>query len=251
MTDDNIPPMSKRDLLAMIGKTAGATAIVYGDDQLRSGQGLQLQGPIKLDGDPNGKSVLILGAGVAGMTAGYELSKAGYKVQILEYNGRVGGRSWTLKGGDTFTELGGLTQKCDFAPGNYINPGPWRIPWHHHGLIHYCHGVRRRARAVHAGQLQCLCAFDQAVRRQAPALSPHLRRLSGLCLRVARQGGQQGALNDTLTKEDGEILLESLRSFGGLDKNMRYAEGRESSNRRGWEKEPGGGLPPSRSRPSR
>jgi len=25
-----------------------------------------------------------------------------------------------------------------FAPGNYLNPGPWRIPHHHRTLLHYC-----------------------------------------------------------------------------------------------------------------
>ncbi|WP_258120465.1 NAD(P)-binding protein [Mesorhizobium onobrychidis] len=43
------------------------------------------KGPIKLDGDPKGASVLVLGGGLAGMVAAYELSKVGYKVQVLEY----------------------------------------------------------------------------------------------------------------------------------------------------------------------
>jgi monoamine oxidase len=81
---------------------------------------------------------LILGAGMAGMTAAYELRNAGYKVQVLEYNGRAGGRNWTLRGGDRYTELGGATQECQFDPGLYINPGPWRIPYHHHGMLSYC-----------------------------------------------------------------------------------------------------------------
>jgi monoamine oxidase len=132
------PTMTKRDLLAMIGKTAGASAMYLAMSSLGEAQASTFKGPIKLDGDVKGTSVLILGAGVAGLVAALELSRAGYKVQVLEYNNRVGGRSWTLKGGDTFTELGGFTQHCEFAPGNYINPGPWRIPYHHTGLMHYC-----------------------------------------------------------------------------------------------------------------
>ena len=53
---------------------------------------------------------------------------------------------------------------------------------------------------------------------------------------------RKSALDDVLTKEDGEILLESLRSWGALDKDMRYVKGAASSGRRGWEKNPGGGL---------
>ena len=52
----------------------------------------------------------------------------------------------------------------------------------------------------------------------------------------------KSALSDTLTKEDSDILLEALRNWGALDRNMRYVKGRESSGRRGWDKDPGGGL---------
>ena len=75
------------------------------------------RGPIKLGGDVKGASVLVLGAGLAGMTAALELRKAGYKVQVLEFNSRAGGRNWTLRGGDKYTELGGFTQTCAFERG--------------------------------------------------------------------------------------------------------------------------------------
>ena len=80
----------------------------------------------------------MLGAGIAGLVAAYELRKAGYQVQVLEYNSRAGGRNWTLRGGDRYTELGGFTQECRFDPGLYINPGPWRLPHHHRGMLSYC-----------------------------------------------------------------------------------------------------------------
>ena len=73
-----------------------------------------------------------------GMVAALELRNAGYRVQVLEFNNRPGGRVWTLRGGDRYTELGGDTQDCGFAPGQYINPGPWRLPHHHHGILAYC-----------------------------------------------------------------------------------------------------------------
>ncbi|MBV1691468.1 NAD(P)-binding protein [Novosphingobium sp. G106] len=40
------------------------------------------KGPVNLGDDAKGASVLILGAGVAGLTAAYELRRAGYKVQV-------------------------------------------------------------------------------------------------------------------------------------------------------------------------
>jgi monoamine oxidase len=130
--------MSRRELFRMIGATAGAGAMFQAMSSLGFNAESPYKGPIELQGTPKGASVLILGAGIAGMTAAYELRNAGYKVQVLEYNNRAGGRNWSLRGGDSYTELGGLTQKCEFDKDLYINPGPWRIPYHHRGLLSYC-----------------------------------------------------------------------------------------------------------------
>src|SRR3978361_228306 len=100
---------SRRDLLSLIGAVAGSAAMYHAMTALGFASDSGYRGPIKRDGDPKGASVLILGAGLAGMTAALELRQAGYKVQILEFNSRAGGRNWTLRGGDSFIELGGLT----------------------------------------------------------------------------------------------------------------------------------------------
>ena len=50
--------------------------------------------------DGKGSSVVILGAGIAGLVAAYELGKAGYRCTLLEARARCGGRNWTLRGGD-------------------------------------------------------------------------------------------------------------------------------------------------------
>src|ERR1700752_805952 len=130
--------VSRRDLLSLVGAFSGSAAMYHAMTSLGFACDSGYKGPIKLDGDPKGASVLILGAGLAGMTAALELRKAGYKVQILEFNNRPGGRNWTLRGGDSFTELGGFTQTCEFEQGLYFNPGPWRIPYHHRAVLDYC-----------------------------------------------------------------------------------------------------------------
>src|SRR5690242_10964380 len=109
--------MRRRDLLALIGTVAGSAAMVQAMTSLGFAAESTYKGPIRLDGDPKGASVLVLGAGLAGMTAVLELRNAGYKVKVLEFNNRPGGRNWTLRGGDTFTELGGNSQTCEFEPG--------------------------------------------------------------------------------------------------------------------------------------
>lgn len=128
----------RRDLLALIGAAAGGSAMYLAMTALGHATELTYTGPLHLQGDPKGARVLVLGAGVAGMVAAMELRRAGYKVTILEYNDRAGGRTWTIRGGDRFTELGGAVQNCAFDDGLYINPGPWRIPYHHRAMLDYC-----------------------------------------------------------------------------------------------------------------
>src|SRR5579862_2084780 len=53
----------------------------------------------ELTGRPRNAKVLILGAGISGLTLGYELNKLGYDFHILEARDRVGGLSWTIRNG--------------------------------------------------------------------------------------------------------------------------------------------------------
>src|SRR6202140_2341556 len=102
--------VSRRELLSLIGAVSGSAAMYHAMTSLGFASDSGYKGPIKLDGNPKGASILILGAGLAGMTAALELRKAGYQVRILEFNGRPGGRNWTLRGGDTITGPGGARQ---------------------------------------------------------------------------------------------------------------------------------------------
>jgi monoamine oxidase len=49
-------------------------------------------------GTPRDPSVVIVGAGVAGLTCAYRLHQAGISCRVFEASDRVGGRTWTLRG---------------------------------------------------------------------------------------------------------------------------------------------------------
>ena len=50
--------------------------------------------------------VVVVGAGMAGLTAARAMAKAGLKVLVVEAQDRIGGRIWTRHVGDEAIELG-------------------------------------------------------------------------------------------------------------------------------------------------
>jgi monoamine oxidase len=239
---DGSSSLSRRRLLSMIGATAGSAAMYQAMSSLGFAAESTYRGPIDLQGAPRGASVLILGAGMAGMTAAYELRNAGYKVQLLEYNARAGGRNWTLRGGDRYTEMGGHTQQCEFDKDLYINPGPWRIPYHHHGMMHYTKllGIPLEPffQVNYNAYLHSSEAFGGRPQRFREVKADYQGHVAELLAKATRQN----SLDASVTKEDQEMLLESLRQWGALDSSYAYTASDASSDRRGYEKNPGGGL---------
>ena len=63
-------------------------------------------------GSGGGRKVVILGAGIAGLVSAYELRRAGWDVTVLEARDRVGGRVWTVRGGDRIVQTGRPDQLC-------------------------------------------------------------------------------------------------------------------------------------------
>lgn len=233
--------MSRRNLLTLIGATAGGAAMLRAMTTMGHAQQSDYR-PVKLEGDPNGASVVILGAGLAGMTAALELRNAGYDVTILEYQNRPGGRCISLRGGDEVREMGGMVQKVGFSEGQYLNPGPWRIPHHHQGVLDYCQklGVQLEVfvQENQSAYLHSQNAFDGKPQRYSWIYNDYL----GAVTELLSKSVNQGALDDEVTGEVKDMLLESLRDYGALNKDMTYASNLAVSNFRGYDKPPGGGL---------
>ncbi|MFI4889326.1 MAG: flavin monoamine oxidase family protein [Steroidobacterales bacterium] len=241
---EHLSAFTRRDLLTLVGQIAGGAAMYQAMSSLGLAEESNYRGPIHLQGAPKRASVLILGAGIAGMVAALELRAAGYRVQVLEYNPKAGGRCWTLRGGDEYTELGGFRQQCQFAPGQYINPGPWRIPYHHHAMLDYC---RRLGVALepfvqinynaYVHSSKAYGGKPQRFRHVQSDYQGHIAELFAKCVR-----GNQ--LDASLTHEDLERLLESLKNWGALDAGYRYLKSPPSSSHRGYDLDDGGGLAP-------
>ena len=232
---------TRRQLLTRIGIAAGSGAMYQAMTSLGHAAGTDFTKPPQLDGTKPGTRVLVLGAGLAGMLAAYELRKAGYDVRILEYQARSGGRNISLRGGDTLVELGGYLQKVGFAPGNYLNPGPWRIPHHHRAILHYCQafGVALEPfiEVNHNAFLHTAKSFGGTPQRYRDVLSD----FTGHAAELLAKAINQKALDTTITKDEKQDLLDAMQGWGLRDKNYQYRVGNLSSSRRGFAKAEGGG----------
>jgi monoamine oxidase len=240
--DGGQAPLSRRDLLRVIGFAGGSAALYQAMSSLGLAAESTFQGPIDLKGAPQGTRVLVLGAGMAGLTAAYELRNAGYQVQLLEYNARPGGRNWTLRGGDSYTELGGATQHCEFDKDLYINPGPWRIPYHHRGMLSYCKRLGVALEPFVQVNYNAYVHNSRSLGGKPQRFREVKADYQGQVAELLAKATRQHALDQSVSREDQERLLESLREWGALDRDFRYVASEASSERRGYRKNPGGGL---------
>jgi len=242
MQEEQGDGVSRRGLLSLIGMTAGSAAMYQAMTSLGLAAESGYKGPADLSGDPKGASVLVLGAGLAGMTAALELRQAGYSVQLLEFNDRPGGRNWTLRGGDRYTELGGTTQTCGFDQGLYINPGPWRIPYHHHGVLAYCRRLGVALEPFQQLNHNALLHNSKGFGGKPQRIRDIKTDFQGHVSELLAKATQQGKLDEAVSTEDREILLQALKAWGALDKDYAYKAGETSADFRGYAKDAGGGL---------
>ena len=107
--------MRRRDLL----KQAAAAAVTLSASSLAA----FASGRRDLERRGAPKKVIVIGAGLAGLSAAYELTRAGHDVTVLEARTRPGGRVLTLRD--------------PFAEGLYAEAGATKVPDHHHFTVEY------------------------------------------------------------------------------------------------------------------
>jgi monoamine oxidase len=181
------------------------------------------------------KRVVILGAGMAGLVAAYELARAGHDPVVLEARGRVGGRVYTLRE--------------PFAPGLHAEIGAMRLPLSHRLTLAYVrkfnletypftlynpkaylylHGKRYRRGEVNPDEL----GFDVAPQQRGKTVNQLIgEALRPLHEKLAQQGEDAWAeivpeydeysLREFLEAQDWtEGAIEMLGLMGGVESRM-------------------------------
>jgi monoamine oxidase len=200
-------------------------------------------------GSGKGVRVAIMGGGVAGLSAAYEMEKAGYQCTVLEAVNRPGGRNWTLRPGSVVEFDDGTKQTADWQPGSYMNAGPARIPSVHKTLLGYCKELGVALECEINTSRSALLWNEKAfggkpieMRQAVNDTRGHVAELLAKCM-------QQGSLDQALGKQDRERMLDFLRTYGDLrnesDGNWAYT----GSMRSGVSRMPGAADQTAETRP--
>ena len=216
--------LTRRDFLMRVGQAGGYSAAflsmqALGITPLRAENGLPLA---VAPGTGKGVRVVILGGGISGLVAAYEMKALGYECTLLEARERPGGRNWSVRGGDKIVFNDGSSQTCEFDPGNYQNVGPARLPSVHTTMLGYCRKfgipLEVEVNTSRSSFLQNDAANGgkPVVQRQViNDTRGHVSELLGKCI-------NKGALDEELTKEDRDRMLSFLRTYGSLDEAGKY-----------------------------
>jgi len=242
--------LTRRTFFNSLAAVGGASLAMMGMDALGFGFASAMAAPPALSGDARGTRVVILGAGLAGMTAAYELSKAGYSCQVLEARSIAGGRCQTARRGFKDTDLLGHTQVCDFDEGLYINVGPWRIPYHHRSTLHYTRLFGVPLEVIVNDNDAAYVYFQGG---SGPLAGKPIRKgqiaadTRGYAAELLAKAARKGDLDQPMTAEDRDQLVAYLVHEGYLSpKDLAYL----GTEGRGFDVHPGAGLDPGPGKPS-
>jgi monoamine oxidase len=242
MTNQNNNEITKRSFLQSVGMIGGTAALITALNGFNKGFASSMTQPPNMVSSGNGKKIIILGAGLAGMVLGLELRKKGYNCEIIEARSFAGGRCQSARKGSIVHEIGGERQVCNFENGQYLNHGPWRIAAEHHSTIHYCHSLGVELQPMIN---ECAQSYLYSENIDGPLKGKRIRNIEA---KIDRHGNinellakcaSDGSLDDKMTAEDRDMLLEHLKATGLIDtKELNYSAGRA----RGYADYPGAGM---------
>ncbi len=137
------------------------------------------------------RPVIIVGAGVAGLSAARALHEGGFDVLILEARDRIGGRTWTEDCAGAAVEMGAMfihgiegnpvAELCDALDLNY-EPRPWGL-----GAVYDVHSASRiDAKAMRF--MLTLFSFENELTTLAETLPPDASMADAIRSFLDRQG---------------------------------------------------------------
>lgn len=217
--------LSRRRFLHLVGAVGGSSAVY------RAAIGLGLVPQVARANRPDlaplapdeSRVVAILGAGISGLSAAYELTRRGYRVVILEASHRAGGRNLTVRSGDLIDETGN-PQVCRFdaEPHLFFNCGPARIPGHHTALLGYCKELGVELTPFINDNRNAWVQDDAMFGGRPIRNREYVTDTRGFIAELVAKSLRPEQLTAPFTKGDYQQLLEYVRQFGELDERFKY-----------------------------
>ncbi len=212
--------LSRRSFIHLVGRAGGAVAayntmVALG---LMPVPTAYAGPPVLAPGSGRGRHVVVLGAGIAGLVAAYELQKAAFRCTVLEARARPGGRCWTIRGGDAVAETDSLQEaawpKSDRL---YFNPGPARIPQHHSALLGYCRELGVSLQTIVTHNPNAFVQDDESFGGKPVRIGDVEDDVRGQIAELVAKGIDQGELDLPVSVVDREAILALVRDTGDLD----------------------------------
>ena len=231
--------ITRRDFLTRVGQAGGYSAAFLtmqglGLIEASAAPRSSIEAPT---GSGKGTKVVVLGGGIAGLVAAYELRALGYDCTLLEARERPGGRNWTVRGGDKVTFLDGTTQSCTWDQGHYQNFGPARLPSIHKTILGYCRKLNVELQVEVNMSRSAYLQNDNANGGKPAVMRQVVNDTRGHVSELLSKSIHQGALDQDLSQEDRDRMLAFLRTYGSLDEAGKY----NGSDRAGYVKTAGAG----------
>ncbi len=227
--------VTRRDFLLRVGQAGGYSATFLAMQGLGLMQPSRaVAAPLATPGSGKGRRVVVLGGGIAGLVAAYELRALGYECTLLEARGRPGGRNWTVRNGDTVEFTDGTKQRCEWGEGQYQNFGPARLPSIHPTMLGYCRKLGIEMQVEVNMSRSALLQNDNANGGKPVVMRQAENDTRGYVSELLAKCVQQGALDQEISSEDRDRMLSFLRVYGPLDDAGKYG----GSDRAGYLRPP-------------
>jgi len=216
--------ITRRDFLMRVGQAGGYSAAFTTMQSL----GLMPMKAIAAEpiaaapGVGKGVKIVVLGGGVGGLVTAYEAKKLGYDVTLLEARHRPGGRAWSARKGDVVEFVDGTKQSVEWSEGLYQNMGPARLPSVHETMLGYCRELKVPLEVEINTSRSTLLQNDKVNGGKPVQQRKAINDTRGQVSELLSKAIAGGALDQELSVEDRQRMVDVLKIYGPLDKSGKY-----------------------------